>query len=52
MSRTRGFLLAMFIAMVAAAGVAFLLYENELGRMRDTASRGSLIANLDMGPIE
>ncbi len=52
MSRTRGFLLAMFIVMVAAASVAFLLYENELGRMRDTASRGSLIANLDMGPIE
>lgn len=52
MSRTRGFLLAILIAMVAAASVAFLLYKNELGRMRDTASRGSLVANLDTGPIE
>jgi hypothetical protein len=32
--------------------VAFLLYKNELGRMRDAASRGSLVANLDIGPIE
>jgi pimeloyl-ACP methyl ester carboxylesterase len=52
MSRPRGFLLAMFIAIAAAAGVAFLLYKNELGRMRDAASRGSLVANLDIGPIE
>src|SRR6266536_2653854 len=52
MSRTKGFLLAMVIAIAAAAGVAFLLYKNELGRMRDAASQGSLVANLDIGPIE
>jgi len=52
MSRTGGFLLTMFIAMAAAAGVVFLLYRTELGPKRDAASRGSLVANLDMGPIE
>jgi pimeloyl-ACP methyl ester carboxylesterase len=52
MGRIGGFLLAMSIAIVAAAGVAFLLYKNELGHMRDAVSRGSLVANLDMGPIE
>ncbi|CAN7579409.1 alpha/beta hydrolase [Mesorhizobium amorphae] len=52
MSRTGGFLLTMFIAIAAAAGVAFLLYKNELGRMRDAASRGGLVANLEVGPIE
>lgn len=34
------------------AGAALLLYKNELGRMRDAASRDSLVANLDVGPIE
>ncbi|MCV3205495.1 alpha/beta hydrolase [Mesorhizobium sp. YC-39] len=52
MSRTKGFLLAMIIAMAAAAGLAFLLYKNELGHRRDAASRGSLVANLDIGPVE
>ncbi|GLS35321.1 alpha/beta hydrolase [Mesorhizobium tianshanense] len=42
----------MFIAIAAAAGVAFLLYKNELGYRRDAASRGSLVAKLDLGPIE
>ena len=52
MSRIGGFLLAMFIAIATTAGVAFLFYKNELGSMRDAASRGSLVANLDIGPIE
>jgi len=52
MSRTGGLLLALFIAIAAAAGLAFLLYKNELGRMRDAVSRGSLVANLNIGPIE
>ncbi|RWH81329.1 MAG: alpha/beta hydrolase [Mesorhizobium sp.] len=49
MRRIGGFLLAMFIA---TAGVVFLLYKNELGRMRDAVSRGGVVANLDMGPVE
>lgn len=52
MSRTGGFLLAMFIAMTATAGVAVLLYKGELGCIRDAAGRGSLVANLDFGLIE
>ncbi|MGX7876751.1 alpha/beta fold hydrolase [Mesorhizobium sp. ORM6] len=52
MSRIGGFLLVMLIAMVTATGVTFLLYRNELGRLRDAVSRGSLVANLDIGPIE
>ncbi|TIU75625.1 MAG: alpha/beta hydrolase, partial [Mesorhizobium sp.] len=52
MRRIGGFLLAMSMAIVATAGVAFLLYKNELGRMRDAASRGSVVAKLDIGPIE
>ncbi|MDX8533301.1 alpha/beta hydrolase [Mesorhizobium sp. VK25A] len=52
MSRIGGFLLVMLIAMATTSGVAFLLYRNELGRLRHAASRGSLIANLDIGPIE
>lgn len=52
MSRIGGFLLVMLIAMATAAGVAFVLYRNELGRLRDAVSRGSLIAKLDIGPVE
>ncbi|WP_245523954.1 alpha/beta hydrolase, partial [Mesorhizobium sp. M2D.F.Ca.ET.223.01.1.1] len=52
MSRIGGFLLVMLIATVTAAGVAFVLYRNELGRLRDAVSRGSVVANLDIGPIE
>lgn len=52
MSRIGGFLLVMLIATVTAAGVAFLLYRNELGRLRDGVSRGSLVARLDIGPVE
>ncbi|MER8963322.1 alpha/beta hydrolase [Mesorhizobium sp. M0701] len=51
MSRIGGLLLAMVIA-IPPAGVVFLLYKNELGRMRDAASRGGVVANLDIGPIE
>ena len=52
MSRIGGFLLVMLIAMATAAGVAFVLYRNELGRLRDAVSRGSLVARLDVGPVE
>ena len=52
MSRISGFLLVMLIATVTAAGVAFVLYRNELGRLRDAVSRGSLVARLDVGPVE
>ncbi|TIR15468.1 MAG: alpha/beta hydrolase, partial [Mesorhizobium sp.] len=52
MRRIGGFVLAMSIAIAATASVAFLLYKNELGRMRDAASRGSVVAKLDIGPIE
>lgn len=52
MSRIGGFLLVTFIAMATTTGVVFLLYKNELGRQRDAISRGSLVAHLDMGPIE
>ncbi|TGS13983.1 alpha/beta hydrolase [Mesorhizobium sp. M2E.F.Ca.ET.209.01.1.1] len=52
MSRIGGFLLVMLIATVTAAGVAFVLYRNELGRLRDAVSRGSLVAKLDIGPVE
>jgi pimeloyl-ACP methyl ester carboxylesterase len=52
MRRTGGFLLATSVAVAGTAGVAFLLYKNELGRVRDAASRGSLVANLDVGLIE
>ncbi|TJV69760.1 MAG: alpha/beta hydrolase [Mesorhizobium sp.] len=52
MSRIGGFLLVTLIAMATAAGVAFVLYRNELGRLRDAVSRGSLVAKLDIGPVE
>lgn len=52
MSRIGGFLLVMLIAMATTTSVAFLLYRNELGRLRDAVSQGSLVANLDIGPIE
>ncbi|MDX8482424.1 alpha/beta hydrolase [Mesorhizobium sp. VK24D] len=52
MSRIGGFLLVMLIAIATATAVAFLLYRNEVGRLREAVSRGSLIANLDIGPIE
>ncbi|WFP62260.1 alpha/beta hydrolase [Mesorhizobium sp. WSM4904] len=52
MGRIGGFLLVTLIALAAAAGVTFLLYGNELGRLRDAVGRGSLVATLDIGPIE
>ena len=52
MSRIGGFLLVMLIAIATTSGVTYLLYRNELGRLRDAVSRGSLVANLDIGPIE
>jgi len=47
MRGTGAFLLATSVAVAGTAGVAFLLYKNELGRVRDAASRGSLVANLE-----
>ncbi|WP_245464945.1 MULTISPECIES: alpha/beta hydrolase [unclassified Mesorhizobium] len=38
--------------MATTTSVAFFLYRNELGRLRDAVSQGSLVANLDIGPIE
>ncbi|WP_192248527.1 alpha/beta fold hydrolase [Mesorhizobium silamurunense] len=52
MNRVGGFLLIMLIAVAITAGMAFLLYRDELGRLRDTVSRGSLVAKLDIGQIE
>jgi 2-hydroxy-6-oxonona-2,4-dienedioate hydrolase len=52
MKRTGHPLLAMFVAVAGTAGVTFLLYKRELGRARDAASRGSLVANSDSCPIE
>ncbi|AZO21831.1 alpha/beta hydrolase [Mesorhizobium sp. M1E.F.Ca.ET.045.02.1.1] len=52
MSRIGGFLLVTLIAMATTTSVAFFLYRNELGRLRDAVSQGSLVANLDIGPIE
>ncbi|OHV64513.1 hydrolase [Mesorhizobium sp. LCM 4577] len=52
MSRIGSFLLVTVIAMATTIGVAFLLYRNELGRLRHAVGQGSLVANLDIGPIE
>ncbi|TIQ34933.1 MAG: alpha/beta hydrolase [Mesorhizobium sp.] len=52
MGRIGGSLLVTLIAMAAAAGVTYLLYGNELGRLRDAVGRGSLVATLDIGPVE
>ncbi|MDX8449466.1 alpha/beta fold hydrolase [Mesorhizobium captivum] len=52
MNRLVAFLLILFSTFVTTSGLAFLLYKNELGRLRDAVGRGSLIANLDIGPIE
>ncbi|TPI24296.1 alpha/beta hydrolase [Mesorhizobium sp. B3-2-1] len=52
MRRIGTFLLVMPITIAVMAGVAFLNYKNDLGRQRDAVSRGSLIAYLDIGPIE
>jgi 2-hydroxy-6-oxonona-2,4-dienedioate hydrolase len=52
MSSTGLLLLATSVAAAGIAGAAFLLYKNELGRAREAARRGSLIANTDVGPIE
>lgn len=37
---------------VVAAGAVFWLYQRELAQARQAVARGSLIANLDVGPIE
>ncbi|MER8671444.1 alpha/beta hydrolase [Mesorhizobium sp. M1156] len=47
-----GFLLAIFVALAAAVFVTFLAYETQLSRIRNAASRGSVVAKLDAGPIE
>jgi hypothetical protein len=52
MRRVGRFLLAASIVVAGTAGVAFLLYKNEIGGMRDAASQGSLVVNLGVGPIE
>ncbi|RWA75376.1 MAG: alpha/beta hydrolase [Mesorhizobium sp.] len=52
MSRIGGFVLVMFIAITTTAVVTFLPYINELDRRRDAVGHGSLVANLDIGPIE
>ena len=44
--------MASFVVVAGTAGVTYLLYKNELGRVRDASSRGSSVANLDVGPIE
>ncbi|BCM20879.1 alpha/beta fold hydrolase [Mesorhizobium sp. J8] len=52
MIRIGGFLLITLIAIMMATGVASLLYSNELSRLRATVSHGSLVAELDVGPVE
>jgi hypothetical protein len=52
MSGTELLLLATSVVVVGAAGVALLLYKNELDSARAVARRGSLVANTDAGPIE
>lgn len=52
MSRIGGFLLVTFIAIATTSSAVFLLYRNELDRLRDAVSRGSLVATLGIGPIE
>ncbi|MDX8525944.1 alpha/beta hydrolase [Mesorhizobium sp. MSK_1335] len=52
MSRIVAFLLVLLSTFVTTSGLTFLLYRNELSRLRDAVGRGSLVANLDVGPIE
>jgi 2-hydroxy-6-oxonona-2,4-dienedioate hydrolase len=49
---TENHLLAILIVVTVAISLVLLVYTIELSRARNTASRGSLIANLDVGPIE
>jgi pimeloyl-ACP methyl ester carboxylesterase len=50
--RSNRLLLAASVAVGAMAGTVFLRYRNDLGRARDAARRGSLIAETEFGPIE
>ena len=53
MGLTGHLLLDMAVAVAAVVvGVTFLLFRKELGRARDVARRGSLVANTDAGLIE
>lgn len=52
MWHSRRFLLATVLALMGASAFVFAQYKADLGRARDIASRGSLIANTPMGPIE
>jgi 2-hydroxy-6-oxonona-2,4-dienedioate hydrolase len=45
-------LFAILIVATVAISLVLLVYKIELNRARSTASRGSLIANIDVGPIE
>ena len=45
-------LLRASLALGAMAGAVFLSYENEISRARDAASRGSLVADTEVGQTE
>ncbi len=47
-----GFFLAAASVAVAATVAAFLLYLHEIGHARAAVSRGGMIVDLDVGPIE
>ena len=51
MNRRRALIGGVGLAVVAAGAVSWL-YSRELGQARHAAGRGSLIASLDVGPIE
>jgi 2-hydroxy-6-oxonona-2,4-dienedioate hydrolase len=46
------FLLVVLIAVVATVSIAFLTFKTALTCARDDAGKGSLIANVDSGPVE
>jgi hypothetical protein len=52
MSATGLVLFTISVLVVGAAGVALLLYTNEIDRAREVARRGSLVAHTDVGLIE
>jgi pimeloyl-ACP methyl ester carboxylesterase len=51
MNRRQALIGGVGLAVIAAGAVSWL-YSRELGQARQAAGRGSLIANLDVGPIE
>ena len=52
MRSIRYVLLAGSLSLTAMAAAVLLLYEDEISDARDSASRGSLVANTDAGQIE